>query len=77
MAAGRPGSPIAAPGPLTLTSRYHPVPGGTVDLRSVDVTPSLDDIIISTGHAPVAVDDSIVVPENGSHDASARPARAA
>ena len=35
-------------------------------LSSTDpnVTPSLADIIISTGHAPVAVDDHIVVAEN-------------
>ena len=55
---------MAAPGPLALSSRY-------VQYRAVlattdpNVTPDLDDVIISTGQAPVAVNDSIIVPENG------------
>ena len=56
--------PIAAPGSLSLNSRYIQYQA-VLTTSDVNVTPSLDDIIISTGHAPVAADDSIVVPENG------------
>jgi Domain of unknown function (DUF4082)/Bacterial Ig domain/Bacterial Ig-like domain (group 3)/Calx-beta domain/Cadherin-like domain/Purple acid Phosphatase, N-terminal domain len=56
--------PIAAPGPLSLNARYIQYQA-TLTTTDINVTPSLDDIIISTGHAPVAVNDSIVVPENG------------
>src|SRR3954447_322130 len=55
---------IAAPGSLSLNSRYVQY---RAMLSSTDpnVTPDLDDVIISTGHAPVAVPDSIFAPENG------------
>ncbi|HMC69627.1 MAG TPA: Ig-like domain-containing protein, partial [Mycobacteriales bacterium] len=59
-------APVAVPGPLALTSQF-------IQYRAVltspdpTATPALEDIIISTGHAPIAVDDSATVPENGSH----------
>ncbi len=55
--------PIASPGSLALSSRY-------IQYRAVlattdpAVTPELQDVIITTGHAPVAVDDSINTPQN-------------
>jgi hypothetical protein len=55
---------VASPGPLALSSRY-------IQYRAVlatadpAVTPDLQDVIVSTGQAPVAVNDSIIVPENG------------
>src|SRR4029079_12336598 len=56
--------PIAAPGALNLNARYIQYQA-VLTSSDVNVTPSLDDIILSTGHAPVAANDSIVVPENG------------
>ncbi|HXT31094.1 MAG TPA: Ig-like domain-containing protein, partial [Vicinamibacterales bacterium] len=56
--------PVAAAGALNLNARYIQYQA-VLTTTDVNVTPSLDDIIISTGHAPVAVNDSIVVPENG------------
>src|SRR5262249_15391556 len=53
-------------GPITLHSQF-------IQYRAVfasadpDLTPSLDDIVITTGHAPVANADSAVVPQNGLH----------
>jgi hypothetical protein len=55
---------VAAPGAMTLSSQY-------VQYRAVlstsdpNVTPDLQDLIISTGHAPAAAADSIIVPVNG------------
>src|SRR3954452_6561050 len=59
-------APVAVPGPLALTSQFIQY---QAVLTSPDptATPALEDIIISTGHAPVAVADSAIVPENGSH----------
>ena len=58
--------PVAAPGPLALNSRFIQY---RAEMTSSDPnqTPALEDIIISTGHAPVAVADAAIVPENGSH----------
>ena len=52
--------PVAAAGALTLRSQFIQY---RADLSTSDVTvaPSLDDIIISTGRAPVAVNDAIFV----------------
>ena len=55
---------MAAPGQLALSSRFIQY---KADLTSSDSnqTPALEDIIISTGHAPVANPDSATAPENG------------
>jgi hypothetical protein len=55
---------IAAPGALALHSRYIQY---RAELATTDanVTPTLDDIIISTDRAPVAAADAIIVPQNG------------
>ena len=55
---------IPSPGPLALSSRYIQY---QAVLSSSDprVTPELQDVIVSTGQAPVAVADRIVVPQNG------------
>src|SRR5262249_55600003 len=59
-------SPMTSGGPIALNSQF-------IQYRAVltsskpDLTPQLEDIIISTGHAPVANADSAIVPANGSH----------
>ncbi len=55
---------IAAPGPLALNSRYIQY-RAILSTTNPSVTPEVHDVIISTGSAPVAVPDSLVVPENG------------
>jgi hypothetical protein len=55
---------LVAPGPLTSSSRYVQY-RAILSTTNPSVTPDLQDVIISTGHAPIAVPDSIVVPENG------------
>src|SRR5262249_23454247 len=56
-------TPMVSGGPITLHSQF-------IQYRAVfasadpDLTPSLDDIVITTGHAPVANADSAVVPQN-------------
>ena len=56
---------IAAPGPLSVSGRYIQY---RASLSSTDpkITPAVRDVIVTTGHAPTANPDSIVVPENGS-----------
>ena len=61
-----PFAPVAAPGPLSLTSRFIQYQAALTSSGPAQ-TPALEDIIISTGHAPVAVADAATVPENGSH----------
>ena len=58
--------PVASAGPLSLHSRYIQY---RVDMTTTDPhkTPELEDIIISTGNAPVAVADSRVVAGNTSY----------
>ena len=65
-ARGRAFAPVASAGPLSLRSRYIQY---RVDLSSSDpaATPVLEDIIISTGNAPIAVPDFAAVQKNGSH----------
>ena len=58
--------PVAAPGPLALTSQFIQYQA-VLTSSDPNQTPALEDIIISTGHAPVAVADSAIVAENGSH----------
>src|SRR4051812_10764504 len=59
-------TPIASGGPLTLNSRYIQY-RAALSSSNAATTPQLEDIMISTGHAPVANPDSAIVPENGSH----------
>jgi hypothetical protein len=55
-------APMPAPGPLTLHSRYIQY---RVDMTGDTINaPDLDDIIITTDHAPVAVNDSVSTPVN-------------
>ena len=58
--------PRPAPGALSLHSRYIQY---RADLTSTNttVTPELDDIIISTDHAPVAVNDAAATNLNTSY----------
>ncbi len=56
--------PIAAPGPLSLSARYIQY-RAVLSSTNPQVTPDLQDIIVSTGRAPVAVPDRIAVPLNG------------
>ncbi|PYR88035.1 MAG: hypothetical protein DMF84_29670 [Acidobacteria bacterium] len=55
---------VAAPGPLAVSSRYIQY-RAILSTKDPNVTPDLQDVIVSTGRAPVAVNDSVVVPENG------------
>ena len=57
---------VASSGPLSVNSRFIQYRAALASSNS-EVTPQLEDIIISTGHAPVANPDSAIVPENGSH----------
>ena len=57
--------PVGA-GPLDLSSRYIQY-RAEMTSSDPDSTPVLEDIIISTGSAPVAVPDSASVAKNGSH----------
>ena len=57
--------PIAAPGPLTLSSRYIQY-RAALSSTNPAITPNLLDVIVSTGHAPVAVADAASVPANRS-----------
>src|SRR5262249_32796554 len=59
-------APIASAGPLTLSSQYIQY-RAVLSSASAAVTPRLDDIIITTAHAPVANPDSAIVAQNGSH----------
>ncbi|HXI31180.1 MAG TPA: Ig-like domain-containing protein, partial [Vicinamibacterales bacterium] len=59
-------TPIASGGPLTMNSQFIQYQA-VLSSASSQITPRLDDIIISTGHAPVANPDSVIVPENGTH----------
>jgi VCBS repeat-containing protein len=59
-------TPVASSGPLSLNSQFIQY-RAELSTSSTDVSPQLEDIIISTGHAPVANPDSAIVPENGSH----------
>ena len=54
-------TPIGAPGAISATGRYIQY---RADLATSDPwnTPELTDIILTTGHAPVAVDDSATTP---------------
>ena len=58
--------PVAAPGPLNLTSQFIQY---RVEMTSGDPDQNapLADISISTGHPPVAMADSANVPDNGNH----------
>jgi VCBS repeat-containing protein len=58
--------PIASAGPLSLQSQFIQYRANLTSSNS-DITPQLEDIIISTGHAPVANPDSAIVPQSGSH----------
>ncbi|HXI27390.1 MAG TPA: N,N-dimethylformamidase beta subunit family domain-containing protein, partial [Vicinamibacterales bacterium] len=58
--------PMSSGGPLTLNSQYIQY-RAVLATTDAAVTPALEDIIISTGHAPVAHPDSAIVPENGTH----------
>jgi hypothetical protein len=59
-------APMSSGGPIELTSQFIQY-RAVLATANVDITPQLEDIIISTGHAPVANPDSAIVPENGSH----------
>ncbi|HXR41448.1 MAG TPA: Ig-like domain-containing protein, partial [Acidothermaceae bacterium] len=58
--------PMSSGGPITMNSQFIQY-RATLTSSNPDITPQLEDIIISTGHAPVANADSAIVPENGSH----------
>ncbi|MEO8681505.1 MAG: Ig-like domain-containing protein, partial [Vicinamibacterales bacterium] len=57
--------PVAGPGPLGVNSRYIQY-AAQLTTSNPDQTPSLEDIIISTGHAPVANPDFAAVAQDGS-----------
>jgi len=58
--------PMSSGGPITMNSQFIQY-RATLTSSNTDITPQLEDVIISTGHAPVANADSAIVPENGSH----------
>ncbi len=55
---------VAAPGPLAVSSRYIQY-RAVLSTTDPSVTPEVEDVIVSTGQAPIAVNDAVVVPENG------------
>ncbi|HXI30098.1 MAG TPA: Ig-like domain-containing protein, partial [Vicinamibacterales bacterium] len=59
-------TPMSSDGPISLTSRFIQY-SAVLTSANPELTPLLEDITISTGHAPVAHADSAVVAENGSH----------
>src|SRR5439155_24767311 len=58
--------PVAAPGPLTQSSRFIQY-RAAMTTSDPNQTPELDDIIVSTDHAPVAVNDAAATNLNTSH----------
>src|SRR5262249_7300039 len=59
-------APMTSGGPIALHSQFIQY-RATLSSSNPDVTPQFEDIIISTGHAPVANPDSAIVVANGSH----------
>ncbi|MEO8260530.1 MAG: N,N-dimethylformamidase beta subunit family domain-containing protein [Acidobacteriota bacterium] len=59
--------PVAVPGPLGGVVSQFIQYQAVMTAGDPDLTPSLEDIIISAGSAPVAVADTASVPDNGSH----------
>ena len=57
--------PMSSGGPITINSQYIQY-REMLATTNADVTPQLEDIIISTGHAPTANPDWAIVLENGS-----------
>ncbi|MFA5911138.1 MAG: N,N-dimethylformamidase beta subunit family domain-containing protein [Vicinamibacterales bacterium] len=56
--------PVAGPGPLNLNARYIQYRADMASSHPIN-TPILEDIIISTSSAPVAMPDSVAVAKNG------------
>jgi hypothetical protein len=59
-------APAQGGSPLNLQARYIQYEA-TLSTTDPDFTPVLEDIIISTGHTPVAMPDSVVVQKGGSY----------
>jgi VCBS repeat-containing protein len=58
--------PVSTPGPLSFHSRYVQY-CALLTTSNSQLTPSLDDIVVTTDNAPVAVADFATVPQNGNY----------